>query len=175
MYYFILKVLYSTFRALSIQFFSEKPHSSSFFKKVHAQPKKAVRSPLYPSHPHKGLAGFLYVVNDIIRYIDMLAGIGGFREGLTCAGGFECTGHCELDAHADRSYYTLFDTEGEWFCADAREADPAAMPAFDLLCEGFSWRSFSIAGRRGRIRRSKRYAVRRVPRLRLLCRSRPGR
>ncbi len=78
----------------------------------------------------------------------MFAGIGGFREGLTRAGGFECVGHCELDAYADHSYRALFDTNGEWFCADARKADPAAMPHFELLCGGFPCQSFSIAGNR---------------------------
>lgn len=50
-----------------------------------------------------------------IHYIDMFAGIGGFREGLTRAGDFVCMGHCEIDKYADRSYRALFDTEGEWF------------------------------------------------------------
>ena len=34
----------------------------------------------------------------------MFAGIGGFREGLTRAGGFTCVGHCECDKYAERSY-----------------------------------------------------------------------
>ena len=38
-----------------------------------------------------------------IRYIDMFAGIGGFREGLTRAGGFTCVGYCECDKYAERS------------------------------------------------------------------------
>ena len=40
----------------------------------------------------------------------MFAGIGGFREGLTRAGGFVCVGHCECDKYAERSYRALFDT-----------------------------------------------------------------
>lgn len=39
-----------------------------------------------------------------IHYIDMFAGMGGFREGLTRAGNFVCMGHCEIDKYADRSY-----------------------------------------------------------------------
>ena len=78
----------------------------------------------------------------------MFSGIGGFREGLTAAGNFVCVGHCEINAKANRSYAALFDTEGEWFCADATQADPDTMPEFELLCGGFPCQAFSIAGRR---------------------------
>ena len=78
----------------------------------------------------------------------MFSGIGGFREGLTRAGGFECVGHCEIDKYANRSYNALFDTNGEWFIEDARKADPSAMPDFQLLCGGFPCQTFSIAGTR---------------------------
>lgn len=78
----------------------------------------------------------------------MFAGIGGFREGLRRAGGFECVGHCEQDEHAERSYRALFDTRGEWSCDDIRKADTGSMPDFELLCGGFPCQSFSIAGSR---------------------------
>lgn len=84
-----------------------------------------------------------------ITYIDLFSGIGGFREGLNRAGGFVCAGHCEIDKYADQSYRALFDTKGEWFREDVREADPDEMPDFDLLCGGFPCQSFSIAGHRG--------------------------
>ena len=83
-----------------------------------------------------------------ICYIDLFAGIGGFREGLTRAGGFVCVGHCECDKYAERSYRALFNTEGEWYTEDARKADPDTMPDFDLLCGGFPCQSFSSAGKR---------------------------
>ena len=73
----------------------------------------------------------------MIKFIDMFSGIGGFREGLTRAGGFTCVGHCEIDKYANRSYNALFDTKGEWFVEDARKADPETMPDFRLLCGGF--------------------------------------
>ncbi len=81
-----------------------------------------------------------------IRYLDLFSGIGGFREGLTQAGGL---GHCEIDQHADRSYRALFDTEGEWFCDDIRKADPEELPDVELLCGRFPCQAFSIAGNRG--------------------------
>ena len=84
-----------------------------------------------------------------ITYIYLFSGIGGFREGLSRAGGFVCVGHCEIDKYADQSYRALFDTKGEWFREDVREADPDEMPDFDLLCGGFPCQSFSIAGHRG--------------------------
>jgi len=83
-----------------------------------------------------------------IRFFDLFSGIGGFREGLHRAGGFTCVGHCEADAYADHNYRVLFDTEGEWFCNDARNIETERMPDFDLLCAGFPCQAFSIAGRR---------------------------
>ncbi len=84
-----------------------------------------------------------------IRFFDLFSGIGGFREGLKRAGGFECVGHCEMDSYADTNYRRLFDTEGEWYCDDARKIETGAMPDFDLLCAGFPCQAFSIAGKRG--------------------------
>lgn len=59
-----------------------------------------------------------------IRFLDMFAGIGGFRSGLEDVGGFECIGHCEIDKHANMAYCAIYNTEGEyadhivrWFCA----------------------------------------------------------
>ena len=43
----------------------------------------------------------------------MFSGIGGFRAGLTRAGGFECVGHCEIDKYAEKSYRTMYDIR-EW-------------------------------------------------------------
>ena len=94
------------------------------------------------------LVASFFVIESVIRFIDMFSGIGGFREGLTRAGGFACVGHCEIDKYANRSYSALFDTKGEWFIEDARKADPSTMPDFQLLCGGFPCQTFSIAGSR---------------------------
>ena len=43
----------------------------------------------------------------------MFAGIGGFRAGLTRAGGFQCIGHCEIDKYAEASYRAIHDIRKE--------------------------------------------------------------
>lgn len=79
----------------------------------------------------------------------MFAGIGGFRAGLTRAGGFQCVGHCEIDKYADASYHAIHDIrEEERYYPDARAIDPNDLPDFDLLCGGFPCQAFSNAGRR---------------------------
>ncbi len=79
----------------------------------------------------------------------MFAGIGGFRAGLTRAGGFQCVGHCEIDKYADASYRAIHDIgEEEVYYPDARKIDPGDMPDFDLLCGGFPCQAFSLSGKR---------------------------
>lgn len=79
----------------------------------------------------------------------MFAGIGGFRTGLTNASdSFMPIGWCEIDKYAQKAYRALYETEGEYFCDDAREIDTNSMPQFDLLCAGFPCQPFSISGKR---------------------------
>lgn len=79
----------------------------------------------------------------------MFAGIGGFRAGLTRAGGFQCVGHCEIDKYADASYRAIHDIrKEEKYYPDARKIDPGEMPDFDLLCAGFPCQPYSYSGRR---------------------------
>ena len=79
----------------------------------------------------------------------MFAGIGGFRAGLTRAGGFQCVGHCEIDKYAEASYRAIHDIrKEERYYPDARAIDPNDLPDFDLLCGGFPCQAFSLAGRR---------------------------
>ena len=81
-----------------------------------------------------------------IRFLDMFAGIGGFRSGLERLGGFECVGYCEIDKYAKQAYDAMYPTEGELYFADARTIDPYTLPDIDLICGGFPCQSFSIAG-----------------------------
>ena len=85
-----------------------------------------------------------------INFLDMFAGIGGFRSGLERLGGYECVGYCEIDKYAKQAYDAMYPTEGELYFADARTIDPYTLPDIDLICGGFPCQSFSIAGlRRG--------------------------
>ena len=50
-----------------------------------------------------------------IKYLDLFAGIGGFRTGLTNAGDiFLPVGWCEIDRYAQKAYRALYETEGEY-------------------------------------------------------------
>jgi DNA (cytosine-5)-methyltransferase 1 len=84
-----------------------------------------------------------------IRFFDMFSGIGGFREGLERAGGFRCTGHCEIDPYANEAYQLIHKPDNKEFNHhDATTINPNEMPDFDLLCAGFPCQAFSIAGKR---------------------------
>lgn len=83
-----------------------------------------------------------------IKFLDMFAGIGGFRLGLEAIGGFECVGYCEIDKYAKQAYEAMYDTGGELYFDDARKIVPEQLPDFDLLVGGFPCQSFSIAGAR---------------------------
>ncbi|HEM4285725.1 TPA: DNA cytosine methyltransferase, partial [Streptococcus suis] len=47
-----------------------------------------------------------------MKFLDLFAGIGGFRLGMERAG-HECVGFCEIDQFARKSYKAIHNTEGE--------------------------------------------------------------
>ncbi len=83
-----------------------------------------------------------------IRFLDMFAGIGGFRSGLEAVCGFKCVGYCEIDKFAKQAYEAMYKTKGELYFNDARKILPEQLPDIDLICGGFPCQSFSIAGAR---------------------------
>ena len=84
-----------------------------------------------------------------IKYLDMFAGVGGFRTGLTNVGDFFVpVGWCEIDKHAQKAYRALYETEGEYFCDDATQIKPEDLPEIDLICAGFPCQPFLVSGRR---------------------------
>ena len=47
-----------------------------------------------------------------MNFLDLFAGIGGFRLGMEAAG-HKCIGFCEVDKFARESYKKIHNTEGE--------------------------------------------------------------
>ncbi|NLK89119.1 MAG: DNA (cytosine-5-)-methyltransferase [Clostridiaceae bacterium] len=76
------------------------------------------------------------------KFIDLFAGIGGFRIALEELGG-RCVLSCEKDVFARQTYKAWF---GELPHRDIREIDPGSIPDHDLLVAGFPCQPFSIAG-----------------------------
>lgn len=83
-----------------------------------------------------------------MKFIDLFAGIGGFRLGMEMAG-HKPVGWCEIDKFAQRSYRAMYNTEGEWFADDIQTVEPRDIPDFDCITGGFPCQAFSVAGKRG--------------------------
>ncbi|WP_195978658.1 DNA cytosine methyltransferase [Streptococcus lutetiensis] len=86
-----------------------------------------------------------------MKFLDLFAGIGGFRLGLESAG-HECVGFCEIDKFARKSYKAIHDTEGEIELHDITQVsdeDVRKIGHVDIICGGFPCQAFSIAGKRG--------------------------
>lgn len=78
------------------------------------------------------------------RYIDLFAGIGGFRVALDSVGG-TCVFSAEIDNHACMVYEENFGINP--YC-DITKLDAKLIPDFDVLCAGFPCQSFSICGQK---------------------------
>ena len=108
-----------------------------------------------------------------MKFLDLFAGVGGFRRGLELAG-HECVGFCEWDKFAAASYTSMhLITEeqrsrlatmdlkkrqkeilkeeyrnGEWYSADVRLITADNIPRADCWCFGAPCQDFSVAGLR---------------------------
>ena len=79
-------------------------------------------------------------------FIDLFAGIGGFRIAMQELGG-KCVYSSEFDPQAQRSYFANF---GDMPFGDiTKELTKSYIPKeFDILCAGFPCQAFSMAGKR---------------------------
>lgn len=77
-----------------------------------------------------------------VKFIDLFAGIGGFRLGFENQG-FQCVFSSEIDTHAKDMYYENF---GDTPFNDVTKIDEQDIPKFDILLGGFPCQPFSIAG-----------------------------
>ena len=77
-------------------------------------------------------------------FIDLFAGIGGFRLAMQAQGG-QCVFSSEWNVYAQKTYFTNF---GEMPFGDiTKEITKSYIPEhFDILCAGFPCQPFSIAG-----------------------------
>ena len=85
-----------------------------------------------------------------MKFLDLFAGIGGFRLGMESAG-HECVGFCEIDKYARASYKAIHNTEGEIELHDITTVSDESIRGFgsvDVICGGFPCQAFSIAGHR---------------------------
>ena len=104
-------------------------------------------------------------------FIDLFAGIGGFRKGLEACGG-KCVFTCEKDKYAMQTYRANYkctpandniinekhnpkipandhnsnQNNNHHFWDDITTLDEKTVPDHDILCAGFPCQSFSLAG-----------------------------
>lgn len=82
-------------------------------------------------------------MSEKVKFIDLFAGIGGFRLGFE-QNGCECVFSSEIEPHACEMYELNFNENP--YC-DITTLDPKTIPDFDILCAGFPCQAFSICGK----------------------------
>src|SRR5690625_2060199 len=88
-----------------------------------------------------------------LKFLDLFAGIGGFRLGMEKAG-HKCIGYVEFDKFARKSYEAMYDTKGEWTTHDITTVTNDDIRELrnrgrvDVITGGFPCQTFSIAGKR---------------------------
>ena len=85
-----------------------------------------------------------------MQFLDLFAGIGGFRLGMEAAG-HQCIGFCEIDKFARASYKAIHDTKGEIELHDITTVSDEFIQSIGhvhVICGGFPCQAFSIAGNR---------------------------
>lgn len=125
-----------------------------------------------------------------MRFIDLFAGVGGFRRGMELAG-HKCVGFCEFDKFAVASYtsmHLLTDQQreklkeipmkkrqkeilndeyrnGEWYASDITSVRAEDLPEADCWCFGAPCQDFSIAGKRAGLDGDRSSLIREIFRL----------
>lgn len=85
-----------------------------------------------------------------LKFIDLFAGIGGFRLGMQLAG-HHPVGWVEWDKFARKSYEAIHEPGEEWTAHDITTVSDDAVRgigSIDVICGGFPCQAFSVAGKR---------------------------
>lgn len=108
-----------------------------------AEPRIAMQQYLFPDMFQ---APFQPPTDPKFTFIDLFAGIGGFRMAFQNLGG-KCVFSSEWDEQARKTYYANY---GEVPFGDiTKESTKRQIPiGFDILCAGFPCQAFSLAGKR---------------------------
>jgi DNA (cytosine-5)-methyltransferase 1 len=77
-----------------------------------------------------------------IKFIDLFAGLGGFRVALEKTGA-TCVFSSEINTYARQVYKANFDEDASGDITQIKEKD---IPAHDVLCGGFPCQAFSALG-----------------------------
>ncbi len=149
--------------ALTHYLHNQKNGTARFFKSGALQRVKSILEHKYPTEPitnivaEQAVQQFLFdFKHDVpfpeppnfqFKFIDLFAGIGGFRIAMQSLGG-KCVFTSEWDKEAQKTYRANF---GEVPFGDiTKEQTKRFIPdGFDVLCAGFPCQAFSIAGKRG--------------------------
>lgn len=81
-----------------------------------------------------------------MKFLDLFAGIGGFRLGMEQAG-HTCVGYVEWDKFARLSYQAIHNTKGEWTAHDITTVRASDIPRANIWCFGFPCQDISVAGK----------------------------
>ncbi len=125
---------------------SEQSHGLMTSKKafVLSVLSKVSRSDLSPSLFDEIVGRVPYAPADGVpfTFVDLFAGVGGFRVGLERVGG-RCVFTSEWDKHAQKTYRAWF---GDLPEGDIHDINPEDIPDHDVMAAGFPCQPFSIAG-----------------------------
>lgn len=94
--------------------------------------------------PHRQAAAGRPRPEDRFSFIDLFAGIGGFRRGFESIGG-KCVFTCEWDRYSVMTYLANNACDHE-VAGDIRAVPASKVPAHDVLLAGFPCQPFSLAG-----------------------------
>ena len=125
--------------------YNNKNNISSYFEKQAKEFwKSKTKEPIEKHLKFKQDVPFPEPKKPSFTFIDLFAGVGGFRVAMQSLGG-KCVFSSEIDKYAKKTYEHNF---GEVPFGDITKINEKEVPEHDILCAGFPCQAFSIAGKR---------------------------